>query len=958
MTLRTTAVGRATRVSGTRASARSTATGRLSVVPAVPIAPSNLSGVATSTTNIDLTWTNNDVATSTSQTLRRALDSAFTLGVTDFSLSGSATGYSDGSLAPLTQYYYKIKATGVGGDSSYSAQIAAATSADYYVDNTNPSATDGGSGTALIPFLTIQHAANVAIAGKSVLVVAGTYTETVTFPSSGTSGHPIRFVAADGVSIGGTVNSFIATSKNWLNIENFLVTGTSQYGIKLTSCTNIVVDSNEVTLTGVGTLGNTFSGIFLSLCTSCTVSNNIVHECTDDGIHLVTGSNNNLVFGNVCYSNARVYVRAAAGIGIVGSGNSVYQNNCYSNEDSGINGYAGSNSCLYYNNVCQGNGDHGIDVHGATGCLVYYNTIYNNTNDGINVESNATGTTVIGNLSVDNGGSAKSNIKIDSTSTTSTTVDYNLVFKSDPTSVTLNWLSVTYKTMAAFATASNQMMHGVEATPVFASIVIPDLRLQAASAAHLAGLPESIGGVDHDGVARPATGNYDIGAYQGSFDPVRPPGRFTNAKLIVTEPTTTKPAYLVSAIDPTFGTPLVRITGNPGGGITNIGSGTWGSISEHVYSSQQAWSKNRKWLLIQNPGAGGGIPTKLLLNGLTYAPVKSATFLPSGGDFRWHDSDPDLIMSIDYPGTNLKIINVSTQATISTQVLPSTVYGFAQGGNPSKNSRYVVVTDNDGSSTSASSKIYMVDTVNMTTGPTYDLTTNGYWTSGWWVGYGTVSPSGAYAVIKFGGGASDTFIQVFDINPSTLVLTPHVYSSSVPVGGGNPATGFIWGLKHADVGWDSDGVTDVIAGGCGPPSTIGTIVPGISLVAGAKGVGHVVKVRLSDGQTVSLTDPASEPSFSHASLRCFGRPGWMYCSFYPVAGKRFNDEIIALKLDGSQSVERLAHTHSDFTGTPGYQAEPHPCISEDALALIFGSNWYILGNGVKTEVQDYVLDLS
>jgi len=60
----------------------------------------------------------------------------------------------------------------------------------YYVaktgNNTNP-------GTESQPFLTIQKAANVAIAGDTVYVKVGTYTEHVIFPNSGALGRYITF---------------------------------------------------------------------------------------------------------------------------------------------------------------------------------------------------------------------------------------------------------------------------------------------------------------------------------------------------------------------------------------------------------------------------------------------------------------------------------------------------------------------------------------------------------------------------------------------------------------------------------------------------------------------------------------------------------------------------------------------------------------------------------------------
>ena len=58
-----------------------------------------------------------------------------------------------------------------------------ATGTTYYVDNTNPSCSDSGTGlNSALPFCTISKGASVAVAGQVVRVLAGSYAETVTVP--------------------------------------------------------------------------------------------------------------------------------------------------------------------------------------------------------------------------------------------------------------------------------------------------------------------------------------------------------------------------------------------------------------------------------------------------------------------------------------------------------------------------------------------------------------------------------------------------------------------------------------------------------------------------------------------------------------------------------------------------------------------------------------------------------
>ncbi len=91
-----------------------------------PDAPSDLAAIAVSSTEIDLTWTNN-ATNATGLYLQRSTDGS-TWG-SAASLSTSATTYDDGSLTPDTVYYYRLYATNAAGQSAY-ASIDRATPGD------------------------------------------------------------------------------------------------------------------------------------------------------------------------------------------------------------------------------------------------------------------------------------------------------------------------------------------------------------------------------------------------------------------------------------------------------------------------------------------------------------------------------------------------------------------------------------------------------------------------------------------------------------------------------------------------------------------------------------------------------------------------------------------------------------------------------------------------------------
>ncbi len=93
----------------------------------LPLAPSNLAANATSSTQINLSWSDN-ATNETTQYLERCQG----VGCTNFtqiaSLAANVTSYSDTALAPATSYSYRISAYGSTGNSAYSNTATASTS--------------------------------------------------------------------------------------------------------------------------------------------------------------------------------------------------------------------------------------------------------------------------------------------------------------------------------------------------------------------------------------------------------------------------------------------------------------------------------------------------------------------------------------------------------------------------------------------------------------------------------------------------------------------------------------------------------------------------------------------------------------------------------------------------------------------------------------------------------------
>jgi parallel beta-helix repeat protein len=355
-----------------------------------------------------------------------------------------------------------------------------------YVDGGNPNCSDSGSGSSSQPFCTIGAAALKVTAGQTVQVASGSYPEEVKVKTSGSSGAPVTFRANGAVTVGsGRTHGFTISSRSWVVVNGFTVSGTTGDGIYVTGSSRITVSANHISNSGQPADGLTARGIRLSGSNDSTISGNTTDHNSEAGIYVTSNSTRNQIVGNVTAYNARGYIRAAAGIDVRSPGNTVANNVSHHNEDTGIQFYTGAADGLVRNNVCYDNGDHGIDNLNASGQRIIGNTVYRNVTAGINLEGSSSGGTVVNNISVDNGISSprtKSNIRVDANSIPGTRVDSNLVHLTQPSAM-YTWGSTSYTSLSAFRAATGQEPHGLQAAPSWRSPGAGDFHLNAGSPA-------------------------------------------------------------------------------------------------------------------------------------------------------------------------------------------------------------------------------------------------------------------------------------------------------------------------------------------------------------------------------------------------------------------------------------------------------------------------------------------
>jgi hypothetical protein len=373
------------------------------------------------------------------------------------------------------------------------------------------------------------------------------------------------------------------------------------------------------------------------------------------------------------------------------------------------------------------------------------------------------------------------------------------------------------------------------------------------------------------------------------------------------------------------------------------GSASWGPDARHHYSKDQPWSSDGSLISLEQRGS---TPNALYLDGNTYQVRYSRCANYSLKDDRWHPSREHPQEKINAGGAELMWFNVVTCTKTRTWTLPFSVSYFGGGeGNPSADGRFAALND--------ATRVFVVDMdpqsphapyPNKRIGPAFDVTSCGLSDCG--IDWVSISPSGKYVVVYHEGDHP----RVLDVNPDTLALTPRQIPASAPqCQGHDPTKGAVFDLGHADMALNPfDGNEDVLIGQ--KRSWCPTTVNGVTQ-------GAISMVRLRDGALTTLTTPNNVAQAHHISTRNVERPGWVYVGFYARPGERFDDEIVAIKMDGSMAVERLAHKHSVTSGC--YRCESHSVPSRDGKRVIWASNWSGncgTGCGNATDIKAYVVD--
>lgn len=400
------------------------------------------------------------------------------------------------------------------------------------------------------------------------------------------------------------------------------------------------------------------------------------------------------------------------------------------------------------------------------------------------------------------------------------------------------------------------------------------------------------------------------------------PGSAHKKKKMITsheplpEPLLAKPATGASYLDPVFGTTIMRLT-------DAAAQRAEGFVC--YYSKLDPFNADETKILIYRRG-GQWLIYSRENHTLRRAPVKNSQ---TDAQPRWHPTQANLLFWFD--ANKIMQYDFSTGRTAIVHTFPA--YQFVTNfdeGNYSADGRYVALAGKNWPWQTGLQEFFVFDlNERMLLGKPLAAT-------GRTVDWVSISPSGKYVVVLVGSPHGPGQWQGLDVyRAPEMALQPQAYYPY---------------SDHADLGIDGDGnevyVTD---------NAEDTYPDRLR---------HLEKYRLADGMKTDLLGCAWGLS-RLVSCRSFAIPGWALVSTYSspkhLAEEKvypFDDEIFAVKMDGSRAVKRIAHHRSQrFSAGDNsynnYWDQPNAVISRSGNYILFSSNWRELG-----APQDvYLIDL-
>jgi parallel beta-helix repeat protein len=391
----------------------------------------------------------------------------------------------------------------------------------------------------LTPWRTLQKAVDAVVAGDSVLVSPGTYTEKVTFSKK--HGSPGKWISVKGqgtpepkvvgvANADGYGGSFDIVDSSYIEINGFEATapGTNTVGIG-------ALRSHHVRVQNCIAHGNGQSGIGTMHCDYVFVENNLAYNNCFTGIWHGSGislyqnqqSDNapgfhSVVRGNISHSNSETDAITTDHT----DGNGIIIDDFQNTQASG-NKVNYTHATLVENNLCYNNGAKGIQVYLSDQVTIRNNTCYYNNRDsgeysggtwrGELNHSMSSNNTWENNIAIANPMYNRENTAIlvgalKGYQSTGNVFRHNLTFNGVPGEASIR-INLSEGAAPFNISAKDGNLLGID--PQFINPGMHDFRLRSSSPARDAGITGiNHGAVDLAGKPRIVNGKIDIGAYE------------------------------------------------------------------------------------------------------------------------------------------------------------------------------------------------------------------------------------------------------------------------------------------------------------------------------------------------------------------------------------------------------------------------------------------------------------
>lgn len=470
-------------------------------------------------------------------------------------------------------------------------------------------------------------------------------------------------------------------------------------------------------------------------------------------------------------------------------------------------------------------------------------------------------------------------------------------------------------------------------------------------------------------------------------------------------PSVTKPGYLQTLADPTFGTSITRITGDPGTPlilpVNTGGSATiiWSSAVRTRYVTDSSWNVDGSLMMLRSYDPG--MTYHVVLDGATYQPQFLAT-LPTS-NYRWSQNpaspniqygflqasvldakgatDEGIVTSLPAAGPDDdKIVryDVTTGQVSNTITLPfnklfsaKTTIAFASGHeyaamygvskstrSPTAISVYIVQLDAPVGANPVVASMLLTTTDSGTPEAAFaqSLDFSNLW----------FSPDGQHLLTLYNGSTSATRSwRLLDVNyPSgistTGTITSHVIpdlasDNAVQTKGNRTKGHFPVNWSHPVFALGANG--DVLVVGVSGQFN-GRSFPQNEVATASGKAGSVMAFNVSTNSFRSLTEPTNENLATHVTATNTQHPGYVFVSYWndTTRGSKYSGEIIAINLAnpfGPGGTIELVH-HRTNVANKFYHGNTLPTVSPDGKRLIFSSTW----GTRQSVVQSFVLDLN